>query len=59
MQIQAPKGTKGAYIKDFAASSEEKEFLLQSDTSFVVRNIVEEVDKWGDKKYKVFVEVIV
>lgn len=59
MYIKAPKGTKGAYIKDFAASSEEKEFLIQSDTSFVVRNIVEEVDKWGDKKYKVFAEVIV
>lgn len=59
MYIKAPKGTKGAYIKDFAASSEEKEFLLQSDTSFVVRNIAEEVDKWGDKKYKVFAEVIV
>ena len=36
----------------------EKEFLIQSDTSFVVRNIVEEVDNWGDKKYKVFAEVI-
>ena len=59
MYIKAPRGTKGAYIKDFAASSEEKEFLLQSDTSFVVRNIVEEVDQWGDKKYKVFAEVIV
>ena len=59
MYIKAPSGTKGAYIKDFAASSEEKEFLIQSDTSFVVRNIVEEVDKWGDKKYKVFAEVIV
>ena len=59
MYIKAPKGTKGAYIKDFAASSEEKEFLIQNDTSFVVRNIVEEVDKWGDKKYKVFAEVIV
>jgi hypothetical protein len=59
MYIKAPKGTKGAYIKDFAASSEEKEFLIQSDTSFVVRNIVEEVDNWGDKKYKVFAEVIV
>ena len=59
MYIKAPKGTKGAYIKDFAASSEEKEFLIQSDASFVVRNIVEEVDKWGDKKYKVFAEVIV
>ena len=59
MYIKAPKGTKGAYIKDFAASSEEKEFLIQSDTSFVVRNIVEEIDKWGDKKYKVFAEVIV
>ena len=59
MYIKAPKGTKGAYIKDFAASSEEREFLIQSDTSFVVRNIVEEVDKWGDKKYKVFAEVIV
>lgn len=59
MYIKAPKGTRGAYIKDFAASSEEKEFLIQSDTSFVVRNIVEEVDKWGDKKYKVFAEVIV
>jgi SPP1 gp7 family putative phage head morphogenesis protein len=59
MYIKAPKGTKGAYIKNFAASSEEKEFLIQSDTSFVVRNIVEEVDKWGDKKYKVFAEVIV
>lgn len=59
MYIKAPKGTKGAYIRDFAASSEEKEFLIQSDTSFVVRNIVEEVDKWGDKKYKVFAEVIV
>lgn len=59
MYIKAPKGTKGAYIKDFAASSEEKEFLIQSDTSFVVRNIVEEVDEWGDKKYKVFAEVIV
>ena len=59
MYIKAPNGTKGAYIKDFAASSEEKEFLIQSDTSFVVRNIVEEVDKWGDKKYKVFAEVIV
>ncbi len=59
MYIKAPKGTKGAYIKDFAASSEEKEFLIQSNTSFVVRNIVEEVDKWGDKKYKVFAEVIV
>ena len=59
MYIKAPKGTKGAYIKNFAASSEEREFLIQSDTSFVVRNIVEEVDKWGDKKYKVFAEVIV
>ena len=59
MYIKAPKGTRGAYIKDFAASSEEKEFLIQSDTSFVVRNIVEEVDEWGDKKYKVFAEVIV
>ena len=59
MYIKAPSGTKGAYIKDFAASSEEKEFLIQSNTSFVVRNIVEEVDKWGDKKYKVFAEVIV
>lgn len=59
MYIKAPKGTKGAYIKNFAASSEEKEFLIQSDTSFVVRNIVEEVDEWGDKKYKVFAEVIV
>ena len=59
MYIKAPKGTKGAYIKDFAASSEEKEFLIQSDTSFVVRNIVEEVDEWDDKKYKVFAEVIV
>lgn len=59
MYIKAPKGTKGAYIKGFAASSEEKEFLIQSDASFVVRNIVEEVDKWGDKKYKVFAEVIV
>jgi hypothetical protein len=58
MYIKAPKGTKGAYVQDFAASSEEKEFLIQSDTSFVVRNIVEEVDKWGDKKYKVFAEVI-
>lgn len=59
MYIKAPKGTKGAYIKNFAASSEEKEFLIQSDTSFVVRNIVEETDQWGDKKYKVFAEVIV
>ena len=59
MYIKAPKGTKGAYIKNFAASSEEKEFLLQSNTSFVVRNIVEETDQWGDKKYKVFAEVIV
>ena len=59
MYIQDAQGTKGAYIKDFAASSEEKEFLIQSDTSFVIRNIVEEVDKWGDNKYKVFAEVIV
>jgi hypothetical protein len=59
MYIKAPKGTKGAYIKDFAAAENEKEFLLQSNTSFAVRNVVKEIDKWGDPKYKVFAEVIV
>ena len=59
MYIKAPKGTKGAYIKDFAVSKAEKEFLLQSNTSFVVRNVVKEIDKWGDPRYKVFAEVIV
>ena len=59
MYIKAPKGTKGAYIKDFAAAENEKEFLLQSNTSFAVRNVVKETDKWGDPKYKVFAEVIV
>ena len=59
MYIKAPKGTKGAYIKDFAAAENEKEFLLQNNTSFAVRNVVKEIDKWGDPKYKVFAEVIV
>ena len=59
MYIKAPKGTKGAYIKNFAAAENEKEFLLQSNTSFAVRNVVKEIDKWGDPKYKVFAEVIV
>lgn len=59
MYIKAPKGTEGAYIKKYAASSEEKEFLLQCGTVFAVKNIIPELDKWGDTRYKVFLEVMI
>lgn len=58
MYIKAPRGTKGAYIKPFAASSEEKEFLLQANTKFAVKNLTIEYDKWGDPKYRLICEVV-
>lgn len=59
MYIKAPKGTKGAYINDFAKFKDEKEFLLQNNTTFAVRNVVKETNRWGEANYKVYAEVVI
>lgn len=57
--IKAPPGTHGAYIRKYAAAENEKEFLLDKGQAFLIRNILEETDKWGDKKYKLYLEIMV
>lgn len=59
MYIKAPKGTKGAYIKNYCANENEKEFLLQHGTKLEIKNIEVLKDKWGDNKYIVHAEVVV
>lgn len=56
--IKAPAGTRGAYIRKYAAAENEKEFLLDKGQMFIVRNLKEITDKWGDKKYELFLEVV-
>ena len=39
LHIEAPKGTKGVYIRQNSAKPEEVEFLLSRNTKLVVYNI--------------------
>lgn len=59
MYIKAPKGTKGAYIKNYCANENEKEFLLQHGTKLEIKNIEVVNNKYGDSNYNIHVEVIV
>lgn len=56
--IYAPKGTHGAYIKDYVVAKSEKEFLLDKGQAFIIRGVQVEVDKWEETHYNVFLEVI-
>lgn len=57
MYIDVPKGAKGAYIEKYSAASNEKEFLLQANTSFIVDKIETVKNRWGESEYNVFMKV--
>lgn len=56
--IYAPKGTHGAYIEKYVAAKNEQEFLIKDGQNFIIRNVIVETDKWNEKQYKVFLEVV-
>jgi SPP1 gp7 family putative phage head morphogenesis protein len=58
MYIDVPIGAKGVYIGDASAAPDEKEFLLQCGSSFVVDKIEKTIDKWGEPNYDVYMKVI-
>lgn len=57
MYIDVPKGAKGVYIGDYSAAKNEKEFLLQNNTSFIVDKIEIVKNKWGESEYNIFMKV--
>lgn len=57
MYIDVPAGAKGAYIENYSAAANEKEFLLQANTSFIVDNIEIVKNRWGESEYNVFMRV--
>lgn len=59
MYIDIPSGTKGVYLGDLSAAPDEKEFLLQCGTEFIVDRVEVKYDKWGDPLYDVYMKVMV
>ena len=57
MYIDIPSGTKGVYLGDLSAAPDEKEFLLQCGTEFIVDRIEIQYNKWGDPLYDVYMKV--
>ena len=57
MYIDIPSGTKGVYLGDLSAAPDEKEFLLQCGTEFIVDKIEIQYNKWGEPLYDVYMKV--
>ena len=57
MYIDIPSGAKGVYLGDLSAAPDEKEFLLQCGTEFIVDRVEVKYDKWGDPLYDVYMKV--
>lgn len=57
MYIDIPRGSKGVYLGNLSAAPDEKEFLLQCGTEFIVDRIEVKYDKWGDPLYDVYMKV--
>ena len=57
MYIDIPSGTKGVYLGDLSAAPDEKEFLLQCGTEFIVDRVEVKYDKLGDPLYDVYMKV--
>lgn len=59
MYIDIPSGTKGVYLGDLSAAPDEKEFLLQCGTEFIIDRVEVKYDKWDDPLYDVYMKVMV
>ena len=59
LYIDVPKGAKGAYLGDKSAAPDEKEFLLQAGTKYMVDSIETWQDKFNETHYDVYMRVIV
>lgn len=57
MYIDIPSGAKGVYLGDLSAAPDEKEFLLQCGTEFIVDRIEIQYNKWGEPLYDVYMKV--
>ena len=57
MYIDIPSGAKGVYLGDLSSAPDEKEFLLQCGTEFIVDRVEVKYDKWGDPLYDVYMKV--
>lgn len=58
MYIKAPPGSRGAYISDLSHADNEKEFLLDCDQNFIIRDARKVTNQYGFEVVEVFCEVI-
>ena len=57
MYIKAPAGTHGAYIRDCTKQSSEREFLLDSGQTYIIRNVKHTKTRYGDDRVEMYCEV--
>lgn len=58
MYIKAPPGTRGAYISDLSHADNEKEFLLDCNQNFIIKDARKVINEYGFEVIEVFCEVI-
>lgn len=58
MIIKVPKGTQSRYVNDISYHKSEKELILGRETRMVIHSVEETTGNYGEKKWRVFMEVI-
>ena len=58
MYIKAPAGTRGAYVSDLSHADNEKEFLLDCNQKFIIKDARKVINEYGIEVVEVFCEVI-